>query len=145
MKKGEDHDVWFRTIQSGGNAFYITDTLVYYSDEDSNQITKSNIALENDFVGNINALYRDLKESNAAKKLNKFISLYVYFNLYPYYFDEENRVKAAVVLKDIEHKFFLLQLLYLLPFTLGQKLLKSQKCSCFIRVYFKFIIRYTLN
>jgi glycosyltransferase involved in cell wall biosynthesis len=145
LKKGEDHDVWFRTIQSGGNAFYITDTLAYYSDEDSNQITKCKIALENDLVGNINALYRDLKESNADKNFKKFISLYQYFNLYPYFFDEANKDKAAVVLKEIKHKFFLLQLIYLLPFTVGQKLLKSQKCSRFIRIYLKFIIRYTLK
>ena len=93
----------------------------------------------------MNDLYRDLKKSNEDKSFNKFISLYVYFNLYPYFFDEANKDKAAVVLKDIEHKFFLLQLLYLLPFSLGQKLLKSQKCSRFIRVYLKFIIRYTLK
>jgi glycosyltransferase involved in cell wall biosynthesis len=145
LKKGEDHDVWFRTIQSGGNAFYITDTLVYYSDEDSNQITKSKIALENDLVGNINALYRDLKESNTDKNFNKFISLYVYFNLYPYFFDEANKDKAAVVLKEIKHKFFLLQLIYLLPFSVGQKLLKSPKYSHLLRIYLKFIIRYTLK
>lgn len=145
LKKGEDHDVWFRAIQSGGNAFYITDTLVYYSDEDFNQITKSKIALRNDLVGNINVLYRDLKESNADNGFNKFISLYVYFNLYPYFFDEANKDQAGVVLKDIDHKFFLLQLLYLLPFPLGQKLLKSPKYSRFIRMYLKFIIRYTLK
>jgi glycosyltransferase involved in cell wall biosynthesis len=145
LKKGEDHDVWFRAIQSGGNAFYITDTLVYYSDEDFNQITKSKIALRNDLVGNINALYRDLKESSEDKSFNKFISLYVYFNLYPYFFDEANKDQAGVVLKENQYHFFLLQLLYLLPFPLGQKLLKSPKYSHLLRIYLKFIIRYTLK
>lgn len=145
LKKGEDHDVWFRAIQSGGDAFYIADTLVYYSDEDTSQATRSSISLEEDLVGNINILYKDLKVAAADRSFNRFISMYVYFNLYPYFFDVENRDKAKVVLKDNSHRFFLLQLAYSLPFAVGQKLVKSAICSRIIRLYLKFIIRYTLN
>ena len=41
LKKGEDIDLWIRAVCSGGNAFYIKNTLVYYSDEDANQSTNS--------------------------------------------------------------------------------------------------------
>jgi glycosyltransferase involved in cell wall biosynthesis len=145
LKKGEDLDVWFRAIQSGGNSFYINNTLVYYSDEDSNQVTKSKIALENDLVGNINAFYKDLKLSNNNKNFNRFISLYVYFNLYPYFFDIENKVKARLVLKESEHHFSLMKLVYLIPFSLGEKLIKSKRYSRFIRLYLKFIIRFNFR
>jgi len=140
--KGEDHDVWFRVIRSGGNAYYIKDTLVYYSDEDTNQITKSKIALENDLVGNINTLYKDLKITPKDMSLDKFISLYVYFNLYPYFFDSDSNAKAKAVLKQNEYPNFFLTLLYLIPLSIGKKIMKLKKGEKYIRLYLKFIIRY---
>jgi glycosyltransferase involved in cell wall biosynthesis len=145
LQKGEDHDVWFRVIQSGGNSFYITNTLVYYSDEDSNQATKSKIALENHLVGNINTLYKDLKVTSNDKDFNRFISLYTYFNLYPYFFNKENNHKAKAVLKENEYTFLLLKLVYLIPFSIGEKMVKSDKYTKFLRLYLKFIIRYTIK
>lgn len=142
LKKGEDHDVWFRAILSGGNAYYIKDTLVYYSDEDIHQITKSSVALDNDLVANINTLYKSLKASTVDKNFKKFISLYVYFNLYPYYYEATSKEKARTTLKENEYCFFLLHLVYALPFNFGQKLIKSDTYRHCIRLYLKFIIRF---
>ena len=145
LKKGEDHDVWFRVVQNGGNSFYITNTLVYYSDEDNNQVSRNKIALKNDLVGNINVLYKDVNESEQHKNFKRFCSLYVYFNLYPYFFDVENKEKAKLILNESEYNFFLLKLVYLIPFSIGEKLVKADKYNKFIRLYFKFIIRYTIK
>jgi len=145
LKKGEDHDVWFRILQSGGDSFYINNTLVYYSDEDNNQVSKKQIALENDLVGNINALYKDFKVSSHDNNFKQFVSLYVYFNLYPYFFDSKNNKKAKLVLNETEHNFYFLKIIYLLPFSIGKKLVTADKCSRLIRLYLKFIIRYTLK
>ena len=142
LKKGEDHDVWFRVILSGGNSFYITNTLVFYSDEDTNQVTRNKVALENDLVGTINTLYKEYKILNTDKNLNKFISLYVYFNLYPYFFDSDSNAKARAVIKQNEYTNFFLNLIYVIPLSIGKKIMGIKKGEKYIRLYLKFIIRY---
>lgn len=144
LQKGEDIDVWFRIIKSGGNAFYINHTLVYYSDEDANQITKNRIGLDKDLVGNIYKMYTEPKMSGNTS-FDKLISLYVYFNLYPYYFDNKNNAKAKLVLKEIRHSFPLLKLAYRIPFSVGKRMVDSQRGSRLIRLYLKFTIRYIYN
>ena len=133
LKTGEDIDVWFRAVQSGGNAFYIKNTLVYYSDEDENQTTKSKQALSNSLVGNINSLYQNLMKENDADSFNTFVSKYVYFNLYPIYFDEDYRKEAKIIVKQNRHFFFWMHLVYILPFSIGTKS---------VRLYLKFINRF---
>lgn len=145
LKKGEDLDVWFRAVRSGGNAFYINHTLVYYSAEDAGQVTRNKVSLENDLVGNINLMYAKLKADSNDKSFNKLVSLYVYFNLYPYFFDTECKEKAKAVLKENEHYCFWLEVIYLMPFFLGKKLTQSQKGQTYIRKYLKFAIRYIYN
>ena len=142
LKKGEDHDVWFRVILSGGNFFYINDTLVYYSDEDTNQVTRNKVALEKDLVGTINTLYKEHKLLNTDKAFTKFISLYVYFNLYPYFFDSDSNAEAKVVLKQNEYPNFFLKLLYAVPLSIGKKVMALKKGEKYIRLYLKFMIRY---
>jgi glycosyltransferase involved in cell wall biosynthesis len=142
LRKGEDHDVWFRVILSGGNCFYITNTLVYYSDEDTNQVTRNKVELEKDLVGIINTLYKEYKLLKTDKNFNKFISLYVYFNLYPYFFDGDSNAKAKAVLKQNEYATFFLKLLYAVPLSIGEKIMASKKGEKYIRLYLKFIIRY---
>jgi len=142
LKKGEDHDVWFRVILSGGNFFYITDTLVYYSNEDTNQVTRNKVELEKDLVGTINTLYKEYKIKNNDKNFNKFISLYVYFNLYPYFFDSDSNAKAKAVLKQNEHANFFLKLLYMIPLSIGKKIMGVKQGEKYMRLYLKFIIRY---
>jgi len=141
LKSGEDTDVWFRAVASGGNAFYIKNSLVYYSDEDENQTTKIKQNLKNALVGNINNLYEDLLKSSNNKSFNKFVSLYVYFNLYPYYFDKQYHKEAKIVLKQNKPYFFWLHLVYWLPTSIGEKALKWNN-NTIIRLYLKFICRY---
>lgn len=142
LKSGEDSDVWFRVVQSGGNAFYIKNKLVYYSDEDENQTTKTNQNLTNSLVGNINTLYKDLLKSSNEESFTKFVALYVYFNLYPYYFDKQNNKEAKMTLKQNQSYYFWLHLVYLIPVSIGKKLLESKKGNKIIRLYLKFMIRY---
>jgi glycosyltransferase involved in cell wall biosynthesis len=142
LKSGEDSDVWFRAVASGGNAFYIQNTLVYYSDEDENQTTKTKQNLKSTLVGNANNLYWDIFKSANNKSFTKFVALYVYFNLYPYFFDKQYNKEAKIVLNQNKIYFFWLHLAYLLPISLGEKLTKSNKNNNIIRLYLKFIIRY---
>lgn len=142
LKKGEDHDVWFRVILSGGNSYYITNTLVYYSNEDTNQATRNKIELEKDLVGTINTLYREYQKTSTDINFKKFIGLYVYFNLYPYFFDVVSNAKAKEVLKQNDYSNFFLKLLYWMPLSLGKKIIESKKGKKHIRLYLKFIIRY---
>ena len=81
LKRGEDIDVWLRAVASGGNAFYINNTLVYYSDEDSEQATSSIGAVENALVGTINEYYKNLMGKSDNPTFSHFVSKYVYFNL----------------------------------------------------------------
>ena len=99
LQKGEDIDVWIRAVHSGGNAFYIKNTLVYYSDEDLNQATNSKSWINNTLVGIINNEYKNLLKLSANKEFNRFVSMYVYFNLYPYYYDSESHLRSKEALK----------------------------------------------
>lgn len=142
LKNGEDIDVWLRTVASGGNAFYITNTLVYYSDEDINQATNSKADIATTLVGTINTLYAPLLEEGKNKDFSLFVSKYVYFNLYPYYFDKKYHDIAKVNLKKNRHSIFLLQLAYWLPLWLGEKLIATKKGNLYFRLYLKFVLRY---
>jgi hypothetical protein len=144
LKKGEDIDLWIRAVHSGGNAFYMKNTLVYYSDEDENQATNSKGNLQNTLVGTINSLYEESLKSSKNKDFNRFVSVYVYFNLYPHYYDSESHLLAKTVLSKNEYRFFLLKLAYGLPIMVGIKLMSSNNLSKCIRLYMKFVIRYTL-
>ena len=145
LKKGEDIDLWIRAVHSGGNAFYIKNTLVYYSDEDVNQATNSKGNINNTLVGTINEKYENILKSSTDKNFNRFVSIYVYFNLYPHYYDSESHLFARAALKKNEYRFFLLHLVYWLPLRIGQKMMASYSCRKFIRFYMKFVIRYILT
>ena len=145
LKSGEDIDLWLRVVQSGGNAFYITDTLSYYSDEDVFQATNKKHDLQHTLVGTINTLYAGLKSESNNVDFNRFISIYVYFNLYPYYYDSKHHESAKKALHDNEFKFYLLHVLYLMPLSIGKRVLNSDVLKRQIRLYMKFIIRYMLK
>ena len=145
FKKGEDVDLWIRAVHSGGNAFYIKNTLVYYSDEDENQATNSKGNFQNTLVGSINEKYQDLLKASIDKSFNRFVSVYVYFNLYPFYYDAESHLSAKAILKKNEYHFFLLNLVYVLPLGVGVNLMSSKRFCKWIRLYMKFVIRYTLK
>jgi glycosyltransferase involved in cell wall biosynthesis len=145
LKIGEDIDVWIRAVYSGGNAFYIKNTLVYYSDEDINQATKIKVPIQNTLVGTINELYCNLLKERTNSNFNKFVNIYVLFNLYPYYYNAESHLQAKAILQKNKYQFFLLRFVYALPFELGSKLMRSNKWNSWFRLYLKFVIRYILN
>jgi glycosyltransferase involved in cell wall biosynthesis len=141
LKRGEDTDVWIRAVASGGNSFYIKNALVYYSDEDENQATKSNAPIEKTLVGTINTLYQPLLQSVTDPEFSKFVSKYVYFNLYPYFFDVNNHLESKQNLKKNQHHYFLLDLVYWIPLSIGTCLVNSKRFNRYIRLYLKFILR----
>lgn len=141
LKRGEDIDVWLRAVASGGNAFYINNTLVYYSDEDSEQATSSIGAVENALVGTINEYYKSLLGQSENPPFSHFVSKYVYFNLYPYYFNKNYHQKAKENLIKNRHYYFFLHLPYYLPLPLGEKIMSNKKSSRLLRLYMKFFLR----
>lgn len=141
LKRGEDIDVWLRAIASGGNAFYINNTLVYYSDEDSEQATSSIGAVENALVGTINEYYKSMLGQSENLAFSHFVSKYVYFNLYPYYFNKNYHQKAKENLNRNRHYYFFLHLPYYLPLSLGEKIISNKKASHLLRLYMKFFLR----
>jgi glycosyltransferase involved in cell wall biosynthesis len=145
LKKGEDIDVWVRAVLSGGNAFYVKNTLVYYSDEDINQVTNTKVSIQNSLVGIINQPIYNQCFSVKNDSFNRFSSVFVLCNLYPYFYDSESHLKAKEVLKKNEHHFFLLNLVYTFPLGLGIKLMLSKRLRRWIRLYIKFVIRYFLR
>jgi glycosyltransferase involved in cell wall biosynthesis len=142
LKSGEDLDVWFRAVNSGGNAFYINQKMVFYSDEDENQITKTKVPLQKSLVGTINTDYQNLLIYSTNKNFKKFVSIYVYFNLYNYFYDKEYSGESQKILKQNQFCFFGLDLIYKMPFWLGSTIINSKNLSHYLRLYLKFIIRY---
>lgn len=136
LKRGEDLDMWFRTIASGGKVVYIENTVVFYSDEDTAQVTKSEGKLEESILGNYLDIYDILIDQNLSFK--KSISKFVYLNLCPYFFSTKNHKESLLILKNIPYKVSLLHLIYLIPFSIGSKLINSKKGRLRIRQYLKF-------
>lgn len=141
LKRGEDIDVWLRAVASGGNAFYIHNSLVYYSDEDSEQATSSIGVVENSLVGTINEYYKSILGQSENQAFSHFVSKYVYFNLYPYYFNKNHHQKAKENLHNNRHYYFFLHLPYYLPLSIGEKIISNKKASRLLRLYLKFFLR----
>lgn len=142
---GEDIDLWLRTVSSGGNSYYVTSTLVYYSDEDMKQATRTQPNVDLTLVGEINTLYEPLLDRLNNPEFSKFVSKYVYFNLYPYYFDSNNHKKAKESLKRNKYRYFLLDLVYCIPLPIGKRLVKSKRYNRYMRLYLKFVLRKILK
>ncbi len=141
LKRGEDIDVWLRAVASGGNAFYINNSLVYYSDEDSEQATSSIGEVANSLVGTINEYYKKEFGQNENQELTRFVSKYVYLNLYPYFFNKNHHQKAKDNLNHNKHYYFFLHLPYYLPLSIGEKIMSNKKASRLLRLYLKFFLR----
>lgn len=141
LKRGEDIDVWLRAVASGGNAFYIKNTLAYYSDEDSEQATSSIGVVENSLVGTINEYYKSMLVQSENQDFSHFVSKYVYFNLYPYFFNKNHHQKAKDNLNNNRHYYFFLHLPYYLPLFIGEKIMSNKKASRLLRLYLKFFLR----
>ena len=133
-------DVWFRVIAKGGKSFYINNKLVYYSDEDALQVTQTAGKIEDSILYHYPNLYEDLINTNTAFK--KSISKFIYLNLYPYFFSEQNHNSSRLVLQSIPSKFILMKLVYLFPVTWGIKLLSTVNGRLRIRQYLKFVAQH---
>lgn len=140
LKKGEDLDVWFRTIASDGKVAYIENNGVFYSEEDTEQVTKTSGTLEDSILYYYKELYQDLIATNAV--FRKSISKFIYLNLYPYYFSEQNHNSSKLVLKNIPSKLVLMKLVYFLPVSWGIKILKTTNGKLRIRQYLKFVAQH---
>ena len=136
LKRGEDLDVWFRAVASGGKVLYIANKLVYYSDEDILQATQTAGNIENSLLYHYNFLYENIINTNFEFKKN--ISKFIYLNLYPYYFSQQNHKESLSVLKNIPQKSTMMHLVYLIPFSVGIKLLSTIEGKLRIRQYLKF-------
>lgn len=71
----------FTALLSGGNAYYIKNTLSYYSDEDENQATVAPKNYKYRFFANIESIYFKDKMIN-NKEFYKFLSKFNYSSLY---------------------------------------------------------------
>ncbi|MCG2611288.1 glycosyltransferase family 2 protein [Flavobacterium sp. SM15] len=149
LRSGQDVDVFFRTILSGGGVFFINNSLMLYSTEDENQLTRLKqslaIPLHSIFLGNIPKLYYPLYDKIDNQDFKVFISKYIYFNLYKYYYSEQFHASAKEMIKNNRHKFFFLGLVYKMPFFIGSRIIKKPTLSRYIRLYLKFVLRYVYN
>lgn len=144
LKSGEDIDVWFRVIATGGNVYYINNILVYYSNEDENQATVVPKDFSRRFIANIDKLYfHENKIDN--KEFYRFLSKFIYSSLYNFKYGKETKKLSNQIESSITTKFFLAELFYLMPFSVGKYLLKNKKIKKLFRSYFKFIFTYIHN
>lgn len=145
LKGGEDIDVWIRAVLDGGEAFYIRNTLVYYSDEDVFQATNAMPDIDHTLAGRAHQKYAVLLRERRHPDFNRFISQYVYFRLYPYCYDRRYRERAHAILRQNAPRFLLLDLACRLPFPVGAALLRSSGGRKGLRNYMKFVIRHILS
>jgi glycosyltransferase involved in cell wall biosynthesis len=144
LKSGEDIDVWFRAVLSGGNAYYIKNTLVYYSDEDEKQATIAPKNYNNRFFANIESMY--FKENKIDYiDFYRFLSKFIYSSLYHFKYVQETTKQSLNVKECITNKYFFAELYYLMPLRIGKFLLKFKIVKRFSRQYFKFIFTYLHN
>jgi len=138
LKYGEDLDVWWRAVLSGGSVVKIENIMVYYSLEDENQATKKKAYLRDTISGNAFDRYQSYFSNNDFRL---FISKYLYFNIYRAYYNH-NHEHAKKVLKNIPEKFFFAEVYYSFPLFIGEKLIRFRKCQILARKYFKLLFRY---
>lgn len=132
IKRGEDLDVWFRAVASGGNAFFIQNTLVFYSDEDINQATKNQFKLSESLLFTMNDSFANLSESTNRKDLKIFADKFVRSRLLLYYFQKENHQDAKKILQKTAGGNFAVRIIYSLPFIVGNYLLSHNVTRKFI-------------
>ncbi|MBA5628937.1 glycosyltransferase family 2 protein [Moheibacter lacus] len=142
---GEDIDVWFRAILSGGSAYYINNVLVYYSDEDVNQATKLTKDFNRRFIANIGSMYFENGKKIYSQDFYNFLSKYMYSSLYIIFFQKETHQQAKELKESISEKYFFAELYYHIPYKVGSFFLNKRKIQKLARKYFKFIFTYVHN
>lgn len=139
LKVGEDLDFWFQIMTCPGKAFYIQNTLVYYSDEDPSQLTRTMPRLSETLLGNI--LSTNRYAGRTSVHLSQFLRRYVLFNLYPYYYNRTYHIEAAKIYQSSKNRNFLFGLVYALPFNIGVWLCSRPSYKNYIRLYLKLVIK----
>ena len=139
LKGGEDLDVWFRAILDRGNAFFIGNTLVYYSNEDEQQATNSSPRLSDTLSAHILDLYQPYLKDVVFKK---FISKLLYISLYRVYFMDDHHLLAASIIKKIPQKLLLAELYYAVPYNINNKIIATKTGRRYARNYMKLLFRY---
>lgn len=146
LKSGEDLDVWFRAVLSGGNAFYIKNTLSYYSDEDENQASVAVLKnVENRFVTNMHSIYFRNAKKIYPQEFYDFLSKYIYSGLYNFKYNKDAKNYIRKIESSITTKYFFAELFYRMPYKVGTYLIKHKRFRKFARLYFKFIFKYIHN
>lgn len=126
LKRGEDIDVWFRAVASGGNAFYIKNSLVYYSDEDDQQATKKEFLLQDSIIYSMKNRYDVLANQYDNPKISEFADRFIRSRLVSYYYQKENHSTAKEVLKKIGSGDITSRLIYGFPLRWGAVLFSSK-------------------
>lgn len=137
---GEDIDFWLRINMLQGKALYIKNVLVYYSKEDLNQATRDLGNLNETLVAHIATAYQSSYTHNPI--LKRFVNLYIYLTLYPYYYNAGYHKKAKEILNRVPQKLIWLQLPYCLPLSIGTQILTHPKLERLLRLYLKFFTRH---
>lgn len=143
LRSGEDLDVWFRINLQGGSAYYIENTLVYYSSEDTGRLSIQGVPFEQTFVFNLKQFLQDvtIDDLEKQKEFDEFIDKLIYESLRIRYFLPESHKESKEIIKLKKGWYFWAALYYSLPFRLGNFLVSSPVCNQFIRKYFKFLFK----
>lgn len=143
LSRGEDLDVWFRTVLFFGKPVYSFSKLVYYSQEDEDQATNKVFPVGRALVSKIlRDDYFFASRSIDWKNFELFRKRYVYFNLFLYLRDSKNDTTANQLLEKLGGTDLLLRLVYLPPFDRLRGILRYSWGKNLVRNYLKFCLRY---
>lgn len=140
LTRGEDLDVWFRAILSGGDIAYIYNKLSYYSNEDDNAITNRNFPIYQSLLSKIYSnSYNEYASENT--RFSNFRSNYVYINLYKYWFMNNKSFNEKEIFNSIEFRNSTLDLIYSLPCFIMKPLINYSFSNKLIRKTFFYLIQ----
>lgn len=139
FKRGEDIDVWFRVMISEGQAFHIVNKLVYYSNEDMDQLTRQITPIEVSVLSSMFDLYKPLFIKYRNESFEKFINKWTLFQLIKYY-DNINWEGAKITFDSRTRSL----ILYDFPFMFPLAILKTEIFKKIVKNYFKILIKFGL-
>lgn len=133
LTRGEDLDVWFRAVLSGGSVVYIENKMVYYSNEDEYALTKKVYPIKKSIISKLNDnIYEEYAKNN--KSFSSFRSKYIYLTLYRYWFFNNKGYDERSIYNSIHNRIAILDMIYNLPtfvmkpilnFNLSKKILRK--------------------
>lgn len=134
MKRGEDLDVWFRAIASGGKVVFINNTLVYYSDEDENQMSIKTIELK---FSILSVMLKQYNNESSPLVLRDFSRIFIRKRIYPYFFSSVNHEDAKKILKQIGYGNLFSKLLYFAPPSIVKNIIGKKVVGYYIKYLVK--------